>query len=208
MTNERMLECLNGINMEDLSWNDRELLHSVIEGLKDNLRSKASKSRGNGSAIKLYKNIAKVAKRNGNLDLTKVQVLNGKRYLCDGYRLFCMNDIDGMALPEMESRSAALERLIDVIHDKSVRVDIDKLKAEYKIAKSTCKEYKKIVFRPAADAPALDMELLLPSLEGIGTDTIEYSGMVAPIYLKGKAGFGLVLGVNVQEDFVGIKALY
>jgi len=215
MTNERILNLLYEMNLENSDFNTIKAYKSLVEGIKDNIRTSANKAVGKNTLAKNAKAIIKNAVKccyNTALHGAWIDDTTGKQYVCDGFRVLEINNpIDLPPLSEdikAEYYFKAYEIIKEARQKDSYDLEIpsvQELRAGIKITRSKMpakekRSKKSFVITLIDEGLTLNAQYLLEMSEALGgVKTIKvpvnYKGN-EPVYAENDIGVGLILPIK------------
>lgn len=176
-------------------------LANLIIDLKADIRAESAKTSGKANCYKSAMNIIKSAERE---PLQGAWMVDGKQYVCDGYRALRINNaIDLPALPSIH-QPPNMQSIFSESQKHSQRLDlpdIGELKAHIKIQKANKTDRKqKIYWDCGANKPLLDAEFLLSILEAFPDCKAFYGSMVSPVYFTSNDGDAILCPVRRKDN--------
>lgn len=222
MTNENILKLLNEMDINNSDLKTIEAYQSLVEGVKNNIRTAINKAVGKSTLAKNAKAIIKNATKRASHRETHgawIEAKTGKQYVCDGFRILEINDpIELPILPgDIESKDyLKAYKVVEEAKQKDTYdleiPSIQELKAEIKILKSQMsvkeRKSKKVAITLIDKGLTLDAQYLLEISEALGgveiIKVLVNSKGIEPVYTENEIGTGLILPVrNINKRLKG-----
>lgn len=214
MTNERILKLLYEMNVENTDFDTIKAYKSLVEGIKDNIRTSTNKAIGKNTLAKNAKAIINSAiKFSENVNNHGAWIAeNGKQYVCDGFRVLEINEPIDLPPVSDDIESSNYFKIYKIIENARQKDTYDleipsvqELRANIKITKSKMsakekKNNKSVAITLIDKGLTLNAQYLLEMSEALGgIKTIKVpvnSTGREPVYAENDIGVGLILPIK------------
>ena len=185
-------------------------LCQAIEDLNAEIRAENNRFSGSANIAAAAASIIKGGKASGNLALSGSWTVDGKQYVCDGYRMMeILQPIELEPLPD-DVKPVDVKKIFTGPEDDSevfplptygeLKSMLQKARAAWRLENGRRKA--RFLFQ-IENGPALNADYLLDALRATGADTLKtvrnHKGkFVSPCYLESDAARVLLLPINSQ----------
>ena len=191
----------DGIYMCDLP----NVVGEIMRVLRIELAKEQERASGTNKQATVIKAVIKAAEKRNKREFYS-QIVDGKQYVCDGFRLFAFNQICESVPIDPESKKTYAEIFngrIKCCDDKELELPSrGKLAAYIKAEKASGKHGKytnnNIEYNFGAGLPMVDAELMLSVIDAISNGKWYYrkGDVRSPILIKGDNGNALLMQMN------------
>lgn len=204
-TLSKTIEALTAIKAGDVL-RARDLMETVSELIRDDIRSTEAKKTGKTSAVNAAKRVLKAAQKTPRVALHKAFYNDGLQCICDGFRGVQFKN--ALPLDELgdDVEPINFASLIDnAKQNNDIILDLPELKALKTYIKLCKAENKNAAYTYdfGPGLPLVNAEFLADLLEllpGCKAYTRQNKTSVAPLYFECDAGRGILCPVRPKED--------
>lgn len=187
----------------------------VMRVLKIELAKEQEKATGTSKQATVIKAVIKATEKRMHREFYS-HIVDGKQYVCDGFRLFAFNQICESVPIDKESKSSYAEILNDRMRQENIGEltlpSRGKLAAYVKAEKARLKVVQKevnindIPYNFGEGLPMVSAELMLSVMDGISNGKWYYNGTKTPVLIIGENGNALLMPMNKKGMTMEDKA--